>query len=104
MALTTTKGRSGRRDFTMLATRSMALASSTEVPPNFMTITVAPPAEAWASRQQTLDFQQLGVEQRCACRSADGIVRQHGELVIEHAAGTQAADADRHAIAAVDIE
>ena len=38
MALTTTTGFCGRRPLTMDATRSMALASSTEVPPNFMTI------------------------------------------------------------------
>src|SRR5215831_922443 len=37
-ALTTTTGRSGRRSRTMAATRSMACASCTEVPPNFMTI------------------------------------------------------------------
>jgi hypothetical protein len=45
MALTTTKGRSGKRAFTMAATRSMAAASSTDVPPNFMTITASPPAK-----------------------------------------------------------
>src|SRR5215472_7970878 len=38
MALTTTTGCCERRPSTMEATRSMALASSTEVPPNFMTI------------------------------------------------------------------
>ncbi len=38
IALTTTTGFCGRRPWTIAATRSMALASSTEVPPNFMTI------------------------------------------------------------------
>src|ERR1700722_17850490 len=38
MALTTTTGFCARRPSTMEATRSMALASSTDVPPNFMTI------------------------------------------------------------------
>src|ERR1700676_2336067 len=38
MALTTTTGFCGRRPSTMEATRSMAFASSTEVPPNFITI------------------------------------------------------------------
>src|SRR5579862_5673249 len=38
IALTTTTGCWDWRPWTMEATRSMALASSTEVPPNFMTI------------------------------------------------------------------
>jgi hypothetical protein len=38
MALTTTTGFCANRPSTMAATRSMALLSSTEVPPNFMTI------------------------------------------------------------------
>src|SRR5947209_17570727 len=38
MALTTTTGFCGKRPLTMAATRSMARASSTEVPPNFITI------------------------------------------------------------------
>src|SRR5580700_10235954 len=38
MALTTTTGFSASRPFTMAAARAMALASCTEVPPNFMTI------------------------------------------------------------------
>ena len=38
MALTTTTGFCGTRSLTIAATRSMALASSTEVPPNFITI------------------------------------------------------------------
>src|SRR5579859_5364518 len=41
-ALTTTTGRSGRRSRTMAATRSMAWASCTEVPPNFITIMGTP--------------------------------------------------------------
>src|SRR5260370_35200766 len=38
MALTTTTGFCGRRPLTIAATRSMARAASTEVPPNFKTI------------------------------------------------------------------
>src|SRR5450759_3132967 len=38
MALTTTTGRSANRPWTMWATRSIAFASCTEVPPNFITI------------------------------------------------------------------
>src|SRR5919197_3685257 len=43
MALTTTTGFWGRRPLTISAARSMALASSTEVPPNFMTSMSARP-------------------------------------------------------------
>src|SRR5271166_2940897 len=93
MALTTTNGLSDRRPFTMLATRSMAVASSTEVPPNFMTITGAPPVLDVAgrrSRQVALHLEEFGVEQRRARCAADCIVREHGEFVVENAAGTQA--------------
>jgi hypothetical protein len=38
MALTTTTGFWGRRALTMAAARSIASASCTDVPPNFMTI------------------------------------------------------------------
>ncbi len=38
MALTTTTGFCALRPLTIVAARSMALASCTEVPPNFMTI------------------------------------------------------------------
>src|SRR5271166_3309626 len=86
MALTTTNGRSGKRAFTMAATRSMAAASSTDVPPNFMTITVSPPArkeQALASRQEALHLEKFGVEQGGSSGAADGVVREYGELVVE---------------------
>src|SRR5271169_937048 len=107
MALTTTNGRSGKRDVTMLATRSMAVASSTEVPPNFMTITAAP---HWSdvggrgSRQIALRLEEFGVEQRCSRCTADGVVGEHGELVVQNAAGTQASDRYRHSITAVYVK
>src|SRR5271157_1151206 len=123
MALTTTNGRSGKRDFTMLATRSMAVASSTDVPPNFMTITAAsgspnerrfcarwgggPPPQDVAgrgSRKIALRLEEFGVEQRRSRRAADGVVREHGELVVQNAAWTQASNRYRHSITAVYIE
>src|SRR5271165_3870475 len=123
MALTTTNGRSEIRPFTMLATRSMAVASSTEVPPNFMTITAAPgvPNErrlcarrggappsknvgGRPSRQVALRLKEFGVQEGRACRAADGVVREHGELVVQHTARTQPPHAHRHAVAAVNIE
>src|SRR5664279_1088641 len=97
MALTTTKGRSGKRAFTMAATRSMAAASSTDVPPNFMTITVSPPAkevETLASRQEALRLEEFGVEKGGASGAPDSVVRENSELVVEHAAGTKPAHAN----------
>jgi hypothetical protein len=42
IALTTTTGRSSKRPSTMSATRLIAVSFSTEVPPNFITIMLAP--------------------------------------------------------------
>src|ERR1035437_4822906 len=92
MALTTTKGRSGKRAFTMAATLAMAAASSTDVPPNFMTITVSPPANeegALASRQEALHLEEFGVENGGASGATNGVVREHSKFVIEHTAGTR---------------
>src|ERR1039457_4509916 len=107
MVLTTTKGRSGKRVFTMAATRSMAAASSTDVPPNFMTITASPPAKevgALASRQEALRLEQFGVENGGASGATNCVVREHRELVVEHAARAKPGHAHRHPIPAVHVE
>src|ERR1017187_8772199 len=107
MALTTTKGRSGKRVFTMDATRSMAAASSMDVPPNFMTITATPPAkevEALASRKEALRLEEFGVEQGGASGATDGVVREHRKLVVEHTTGTKPAHANGHPVASVHVE
>src|SRR5208282_3959977 len=139
MALITTNGRSGRRPFTMLATRSIAVASSTEVPPNFMTITSAPGAPnerrfyrghrqtthlrllgrccgRWSggppsqdvagrpSRQVALHLEEFGVQQGRTRRTADRVVREHRELVIQNAARTQTSNRHRHSVAAVYVK
>src|ERR1039458_4572424 len=107
MALTTTKGRSGKRVFTMDATRSMAAASSMDVPPNFMTITATPPAKevkALASRQEALRLGEVGVEKGGASGGTNGVVREHSELVVEHPARAKPAHAHRHPIPAVHVE
>src|SRR5271165_1351314 len=107
MALTTTNGRSDRRAFTMLATRSIAVASSTEVPPNFMTITAAPPGldvgGRW-SRQIALRLEEFSVEQRRSRCAANRVVREHSELVVQNAAWAQPSHGHGHAVAAVHIE
>src|SRR3954470_7163571 len=84
IALTTRTGFCARRDSTILAARPMAAASSTEVPPNFMTI-IASSLSASGIRvaEVSLHLQQLGVEQGSAGSAADGIVRQQRELPVE---------------------
>src|SRR4051812_27031266 len=100
IALTTMTGFSARRDSTILAARVMAAASSTEVPPNFMTII----ARSQGAAEISLHGEQLGVEQGSARGAADGIVREQRELPVEQRTGPQPADGRRHAGAAFHIE
>src|SRR6476661_3144823 len=131
-ALTTTTGRSGRRSRTMAATRSMAWASCTEVPPNFITIMRAlrrtsttetrrhgerhggvcsatewpeyPSAVARTrSTQVSLRFKQLDIQHGCTSSAADGVVRKHGEFPVEDIAGTQPPTDSGHATSAVTV-
>src|ERR1022692_57890 len=109
MALTTTTGFCCRRSFTIAATRSMARASSTEVPPNFITIIGVTSWQSYGSAGQvsievTLGIEQLRIQHRRAGGSADGVVRKHGELPIEHPAGPQPAHRCGHACSHVDIK
>jgi hypothetical protein len=48
--------------------------------------------------------QQFGVEDGGSGGAANGVVREHGELPVEHAAGAQAADGHGHAVAAIAVE
>src|SRR5256885_15057458 len=102
IALTTATGACGRRSRTMAAARSMAAASPTEVPPNFITIMPALPGGSF--RQISLRMEQLSVQQGRARRSADHVVREHSELPIEKIARAQAPDGNRHPGARVDVE
>ena len=54
--------------------------------------------------QLTQACQQFGVQDGGSGGSANGVVREHGELPVEHVAGAQAADGDGHAVAAIAIE
>src|SRR5208282_408545 len=108
MALTTTTGRWGNRSLTIAATRSMARASSTEVPPNFITIIgVTSSKKRWRkegagarrgrnSSEVALSSQQFRVQYRCPGRSADGVVGKHGKLPVQHFTGPQAAYSRGH--------
>src|SRR5260370_37811308 len=105
----------------MAATRSMAVASPTEVPPNFMTMGISrrdsqlsqrrrkvghPMARRVParSRQVSLHFQQFGVEPRSSGRPANRIVREHGEFPVKHAAGAQLSYSCGHAVTTIHVE
>src|SRR5262245_3853263 len=101
MALTTTIGLCERRSHTMAAARSMAEASSTEVPPNFITI-MAPPDRS--SSQISLNGEELSIQQRCSRSATDGVVREYSKLPVEQGARSQAPDAGGHPTATVHIQ
>src|SRR6185295_4632479 len=103
MALTTTTGRCGRRSLTICAARSMASASCTEVPPNFMTIMGDHPVR-WHSPKKSLHLKQLGVQQGRPRRTADGVMGENCKLPVKHAAGTQAAHGRSHALSRINVE
>src|SRR5215469_3357770 len=88
IALTTTKGRSASRALTISAMRSIAVESSTDVPPNFMTITATPPSMLQEVRRSSpeiaLHFEEFGIQQGSAGSATDGVVREHSELIVEY--------------------
>src|SRR4051812_11510919 len=102
MALTTTTGDCGSRSRTIAAARSIAAASSTEVPPNFMTI--MPALQSGSFRQVPVRMKELGVQQGSTRGSADHVVRKHGELPVEKIARTETSDGNCHAGAGIHIK
>src|SRR5215472_688096 len=125
MALTTTTGFLGRRSLTMAATRSMAVESCTDVPPNFITIIGGSSSGGYwyltrqfltgclrndfgwkrlASPQISLRLQQFSIEQgRSGCTS-NRVMREHGELPVEYWAWAQTPNGCGHSGAAIGIE
>src|SRR3954471_804858 len=102
MALTITTGDCGRRSRTIAAARSIAAASSTEVPPNF--ITIMPALQGGSFRQVPLRVKQLRVQQGRARGAANHVVRENGELPVEQIAWAQAPDRDGHAGTGIHVE
>src|SRR5262249_12811660 len=104
------------RLFTISAARSIAFASSSEVPPNFITsiwqkssiaysqCQVVQPFGELRSTEISLGFQQFGIEQRGAGSSADGIVRENSKLPIQDATGAKSSNRGRHPKTCVGIE
>ena len=79
----------------MEATRSMATADSTDVPPNFMTIMLL--------IQESFGLHQLRVQHRGSGRAPHRIVAERHELPVENRARTQTPDESRHAALALSI-
>src|SRR5579864_9056602 len=102
MAETTTTGLRAALALTMDATRSMAAADSTEVPPNFITI-IAAPWRLCPSVQHSLRVHELGVQNGGAGGSANRVVRKGHELVVKHGTGAQAADEGCHTPVALGV-
>src|SRR5271169_6877087 len=107
MALTTTTGFCARRPLTIAAARSMALASCTEVPPNFITIiggrTSTEGSRDQLNKRYCMDtsgfspevsphFEQLSVQQGGARRAANRVMGKHGEHPVQDTARPQTAD------------
>src|SRR5579862_9872298 len=103
MALTTTTVclPAATRPATMAAVRLMAVGSSTEVPPNFITTRLMrclfrPQAFLGAGCDFGNDLQlaetsqQFRVQNGGAGSSANGVVGKHSELPVEQSAGAQA--------------
>src|SRR5215471_10038325 len=99
IAETTTRGRWPAARATIFASLSRAGASSTEVPPNFWTITGRSPdksAESVESVEEPFDSRVLGVEDGGPRGAADRVVAEHRELPVEDSAGLEAPHEGRH--------
>src|SRR5579883_36290 len=121
IAETTTTGLRSSRDLTMPASRSMASADSTEVPPNFITIMrrarscagyrerprsgarEVPSIWNWGSIQQALGIHELGIEDGGAGCAADGVVLERDEFVSKRGAFAHAADEGPHTVVAFGV-
>src|SRR6185312_16337181 len=101
-ALTTTTGLSVRRSRTMAATRSMARASCTEVPPNFITIMAA--LRPAGSIEVALRSEQFAVQNGCTRGAANGVVGEHCESPVEYVARTQTSNHGRHAAPTIAVK
>src|SRR6185312_7539487 len=86
----------------MAATRSMACASCTEVPPNFITIMAALPPIA--SSEIALCLEQLAVEDGGPGGATDGVMRKDCKSPVKNVAGAQPPHHGGHTASAVTIE
>src|SRR5260370_39330984 len=101
IAETTTTGLRAARARTIAATRSMAVADSTEVPPNFITIigwrlavvvSCLGRCAVDPSIQHPLRVHELGIQHRGTGGAADGVVRERDEFAVEHMTRAQSPD------------
>src|SRR5260221_1644567 len=92
--------------------RLIASGSATEVPPNFITADmkfsgsgrVGLVEQVEKRSQKPLSAHQLRVENCGPGRTADRVVAQRGELVVENRTPAQPADGDRHAAVTIRVE
>src|SRR5438046_2667564 len=56
------------------------------------------------SSQQSLPIHEFGIQYGCARGSANGIVAEHAEFVIENSARTDRANHNSHALASITVE
>src|SRR5256885_4189758 len=122
IADTTTIGWRPARALTIAATRSMAAADSTEVPPNFITITSpnpwrrhsclpgrdsSRPMPIYSTRptliQQPFRVHQLRIQNGRTRRAPNRVVAQRNELPVEYRARPQTADERCHPALALRI-
>src|SRR2546428_652780 len=106
IAETTTTGLRAARVRTIAATRSMAVADSTEVPPNFITIIGRRlgGCSLCSSIQHPLRVHQLGIEHGGTRGAADGVVRERNEFVVEYRTRAQPPHECRHTAVALRSE
>src|SRR5512138_466250 len=100
IAETTTTGRRSIRALTIEATRSMAAADSTDVPPNFITIIAIP---LRASVEQSFADHQFCVEHGSSGGAPNRVMPHGDELEVEHRARPQPPDKDGHPAFALDV-
>src|SRR5712671_4837361 len=114
MALTTTTGFCDDRPLTIAATRSIARASSTDVPPNFITIMGVASWQDYESANPrsfrvtiveiALGLEQFGIQHGRAGGAPNGVVREHGKFPIQHAARPQMPNRRCHARAHINVK
>src|SRR5258708_19785311 len=101
-ALTTTTGFTASRSRTIAAALSMACASWTEVPPNFITIIGA--RSPSRSTEVSLSVEKLAVQNCSAGRAANHVVREQRKFPVKDIAGPQPSDHGSHAASAIHVK
>src|SRR5258708_14368486 len=97
-----TPGLTASRSRTIAAALSMACASWTEVPPNFITIIGA--RSPSRSTEVSLSVEKLAVQNCSAGRAANHVVREQRKFPVKDIAGPQPSDHGSHAASAIHVK